>query len=194
MVAFRADPLPFQIGTVLPTFLGERTAVNDIRARMNLRLAMTAMDDYRGRAGTYRGFDAKVGTEAEPTLAWFDGIPAGDASTDDAILRVSIVAVSDHSAQVATLSASGDAFCLQRTSGGLALGKGVDDTQQYGPPIIGTLRQAVRACGSTPWTAAAVRPFPIATMCDGMAPYSSYLICRMVQTLSVDIMREPDPA
>jgi hypothetical protein len=49
------------------------------------------------------------------------------------------------------------------------------------------------ACGSTPWSSAAVRPFPIATMCDGLDPESGYLICRMVQVVMLQTLQRTGP-
>jgi hypothetical protein len=98
---------------------------------------------------------------------------------------VSIVSATDGEARVAAISGSGTAFCLQRTDSGLAYGSG---PRAGTPDLAGGLQGAVSECGSTPWTAAAVRPFPIATMCDGLDASGGYLICRMVQALMTKTM------
>src|SRR5205085_7523384 len=49
------DPLGIEIGTTLPTFLGARIAVTDLRARMDLHEALAAMERYRNENGSYSG-------------------------------------------------------------------------------------------------------------------------------------------
>lgn len=72
LIAFRGDPLPVQLDTTLPTYLGQRVAVQDVRVKMNLLMAIEAMDEYRAASGSYRGFDAKIGSQVQPKLAWTD--------------------------------------------------------------------------------------------------------------------------
>ncbi len=195
LVMFRADPLPIQIGVVLPTYLGERVTEQDVRTKMDLRQAMTAMDAYRSQHGTYRGFDAATGSAADSTLAWHDWPLTADASGSVPVLTMSIVSASGRRARIAALSASGTAFCLERTgTGRLTLGSSIGSEGFGAGDATKALRQAAAHCDSTPWTPAAIRPFPVASLCDGMAPYGSYLICRMVQALSVRIMRQTKPS
>jgi hypothetical protein len=56
-----------------------------------------------------------------------------------------------------------------------------------------SLELAVAACGSIPWTPAASRPFPVATMCEGLDRDSGYLICRMVQVLMTQTLEQTGP-
>src|SRR5207247_1686599 len=58
ILMFQADPMPTRVGTSLPTFLGTRALDQDVRAKIDLREAITAMDGYRADHGTYTGFDA----------------------------------------------------------------------------------------------------------------------------------------
>ncbi len=194
LVMFRADPLPLQISMALPTYLGERITEQDVRTKMDLRQAMTAMDTYRSQHGTYRGFDAATGSVADTSLAWHDWPLKADASGSVPSFTMSIAWASGRRARVAALSYSGTAFCLERTgTGGLTFGSSVGSAEPGAGDATNALKQAVARCGSTGWTSAAIRPFPIATLCDGMAPDGGYLICRMVQALSVSIMRQTKP-
>ena len=56
------------------------------------------------------------------------------------------------------------------------------------PPRTWSRRRSP-ACGSTPWSAAAVRRFPVATMCDGLERSGGYLICRASQAFMTTSMQ-----
>lgn len=166
LIAFRADPLPAQMSASLPTYLGARVLVQNLRTKLDLRQVITTMDAYRDEHGTYKGFDGE------------SSLPAA----------VDVVSATDRVARVTGVSESGTAFCLERSGGRLAFGSGTGD----GPAdATGSIEQAEASCGSTAWTAAEVRPFPITTMCEGLDASGGYLICRMVQALMTETMRWP---
>jgi hypothetical protein len=54
-------------------------------------------------------------------------------------------------------------------------------------------REAKGACSPTPWSSAVLQAPPFDTMCDGLDRLGGYLICRMVQVLSVDILNQTKP-
>jgi type II secretory pathway pseudopilin PulG len=188
LVVFRADPAPAQRSTAVPTYLGARNVVMDVRTKLDLRTAITVMDAYRADHGSYAGFDATAGRAADPSLSWTDGLPPEAAVFGDDAPDVAIVSATTQQARVVGLSGSGTAFCVQRSGGGLSFGSGV--TPASAPPSgVTALHRAVAACGSTPWSPDAVRRFPIAGMCDGLDPTGGYLFCRVLQALMTDAMR-----
>jgi hypothetical protein len=186
MIAFVGDPLPAQIATPLPTYLGMRSTVGDVRLKMNLELAIEAMDRYQVETGSYRGFDAEAGAALEPRLAWTDRRAIAAPP-----LWMWIVDSKDDIARVAGVSNSGHAFCLQRTETGLTLGSAMG-TYGYmeGEQAVGA---AIAACGQTAWSPARIQAPPWRTMCNGLDPQGGYLICRMVQTLNASTLRQTKP-
>ena len=187
VIIFVADPLPAQVGTALPTYLGMRRSVGDLRVKMNLRMAVDAMDRYRSETGSYRGFDEDAGVELQPELAWTTTRRA--AMTP---LRVWIVDARSEVARVASVSDSGNAFCLQRTAAGLTYGTamGTFGATEQAP----ALRSAIAACGQRPWSEASLQAPPWRTMCEGLDRDGGYLICRMVQVLNASQLRQTEPA
>jgi hypothetical protein len=186
LVIFRGDPLPAQASSSAPTYLGARTVVEDLRTKLDLRRAMRVMDAYRATHGTYRGFDVSKGTAADPSIHWIHGSPT-PAGTGGPVPDVVIVSATDTEARLAAVSGSTNGYCLQRAGGELSYGRA---TQLGGAtPDPDVIAQAIAACGSTPWSAAAVRRFPIATMCDGLTLSSGYLICRASQALMTTAMQ-----
>jgi hypothetical protein len=184
VIAFENDPLPVQISAPLPTYLGLRNTVDDVRARMHLETALRAMVSYRALHGTFVGFDAATGHEIEPAVEWVDRIPGVSYSRQD----VAIVTAGRDVARLVSASGTGDAFCIRSTPDGVTYGaaSGGGDT----PPTAGLFERAVHACGSMPWTARAVRPPPWRTMCDDVDD-SSYMICRMVQAMVAEELAPP---
>jgi hypothetical protein len=167
MLAVRTDPLPIQISTELPTYLGERALAEDVRTKMDLGVAIEAMQTYRVEHGTFNGFTAQAGERAAPELDWRDG-----ASEDQ--LVVGIVAADGNRAQVLASSPSGNAFCLQAATG--PAGASVT----YGSAGHDDVDRAMGRCGSTAWTPAAVRMFDVAAMCSRV-DNQVIIICRAVQ-------------
>lgn len=115
-------------------------------------------------------------------------MPVSDRPNTLPYLRVGVVSATDQVARVAAFSASGNAFCLQRTPAGLTYGAG----EGSGTTQPRTVGDAIAGCADKTWSAAAVRMFPVATMCDG-ADRTSYLVCRMVQALVTSILRDAKP-
>ena len=191
LVAFRGDPLPVQLGTALPSYAGPRASTMDVRTRQLLYRALDDMDGYRTDHGSYRGFDAEVAAASDPTLTWQSGVPA--AAEDGAgipELTMGIVTASETTARVAAVSESGNAFCIQREAGAIAygVGRGRNDVT-----AAEALDAALAACGATPWTSQALRPFPVATLCAGMEEDLGYPVCRMVQVVLTENLRRTGP-
>ena len=190
LVAFRGDPLPVQIGTALPTYVGARVSTMDLRTRQLLHRALGDMDGYRAEHGSYRGFDAAVAAASDPDLTWRSGVLAASDGARIPELTMGIVSASETTARVAAVSESGNAFCIQRVSGATAygVGPGRDDVTS-----AEALDAALAACGSTPWTSQALRPFPIATLCTGMEEDLGYPVCRMVQVVMTETLQQTGP-
>ena len=169
MLAVRMDPLPIQISTALPTYLGERTLAQDVRTKMNLGAAIDVMQAYRADHGTFVGFDARAGERTAPELDWHDG-----ASQDQ--LVVGIVYADDDIARVEASSGSGSAFCMQRVAGGQR------GSVTYGSAAHEDVDRALESCDSTVWTPAAARMFDVDAMCWG-ADDQVVIMCRAVQRL-----------
>jgi hypothetical protein len=189
LVAFRTDPILAQLNTNLPTYLGVRVRAQDVRTKLDLRQAIAAMDSYATAHGGYRGFDAVAGRRADPSLAWIDGHRAADGSGHVPALTMSIESASANSARVAALSFNGDAFCLQRTTGGV-LTYGRSMAAGGGAATIG---RAIESCGSIPWSREAVSMPDVTHLCDGLGPADGYVLCRMVQVLVVSTMKQTKP-
>jgi hypothetical protein len=177
MLAVRTDPLPIQISTSLPTYLGARSTAFDVRTKMNLGAAIEAMQTYRAEHGTFSGFDAKAGEQALPELDWRDG-----ASEDQ--LLVGIVAADANRAQVLASSPSGKAFCVQTVT------RPAGESVTYGSTGHGDVDQAIGRCGSTAWSPAAIRMFDVDAMCAG-ADDQVIVICRAVQMVIRKALASP---
>lgn len=175
VLAARMDPLPFQISTVLPTYLGARELAQDVRTKTNLSEAVAAMEAYRTEHGTYLGFDASVGETTVPELAWSDG-PTGEE------LVVRITEASSTTAQVVARSGSRSVFCAQ------TLGAGIT----YGEAGRGQVGLARAACGSTPLTSDALRMLDVEGLCVGVD--DAIVLCRSVQRLIRETLATPAPA
>ncbi len=192
LVIFRADPLPDQIGASLPTYLGARSSVADLRTRQLLRQAITDMDGYRSDHGTYRGFDPAAAASLDRELTWQEGLPHGANGPKIPELTMGIVGASSTTARIVAVSPSGTSYCIQHDANGVAYGSA--PRISWNTALPSALHQAVAVCGSILWTDAAVRPFPITTMCVGLDRDSGYLICRMVQVIMKQTMERTGPA
>ncbi len=194
--AFIFNPAPTQYGASLPTYLGERTYVDDLRTKLNLRDALSAVDAYRTAHGTFVGFDAAAGLAGAPALVWRDGLPTTQSASDGQPLQIAVVTASDSSAELASLSVSGRAFCVRDSSAdGTRYGTAGGYDARFGsqPMPVSALAAAVAACASRPWSEASFRPFPIGSLCIG-AGDSALPICRAVQGLMRRTMASAIPA
>jgi hypothetical protein len=180
MLAVRTDPLPIQISTGLPTYLGERALADDVRTKMNLGIAIDAMRAYRAEHGTFVGFDAAAGERAASALDWQDGA-SGDG------LVVGIVAADAARARIVASSDSGRAFCMQ------AVTRSAGASVTYGSAGHDDVDRAMGRCASTDWTPAAVRMFDVDAMCSG-ADDQVIIICRSVQRLVRTTLASPTGA
>lgn len=171
ILAAGLDPLGIEIATSLPTYLGPRVVAQDVRTKMNLTQAISAMESYRAEQGTFRGFDAAAGETLTPELAWSDS-PTGD------MLVVRIARTTATTGQVVALSGSGRAFCAETTHAGVTYG------------VARRVALARAACGSEPLDAAALRMIDIDSFCDN-ADDTAILLCRMVQRLLRETLASP---
>jgi hypothetical protein len=181
--AFLFDPAPAHYSAALPTYLGERTYVQDLRAKDNLRDALAAVHTYRGAHGTLDGFDAATAAATAPgaVLAWTDGIPvtAGAGGLDDPVLQVGIVKASGQQAEFVALSASGTAFCVRERGRHATYGASPGaQTPGTAPTASGAFAAAVAACGSAPWSSASLRPFPVGALCEASTTSRSPSVAR----------------
>jgi hypothetical protein len=173
---FRADPLPIQISTSLPTFLGARTVVHDMAARRTLVDALDAADVYAAEEGSYAGFGPSDARALAPEIEWAAS-PAGERD-----LVVAVDRATHGSVRVLTISGSGAALCMQRDGTGRTTWAQVD---RSGDPATG-LRPAVAACGSAVVTPSVTRGLDVETLCDPLVGGAagaddSLLVCRSVQ-------------
>lgn len=180
-VMFAFDPLPFQISTPLPTYLGARDRVVDLRSRMTLDEALGVAARYRAAHGSFEGFDAEWARESAPHLLWDDGLPP-PASTFGPELTVRVMDASDRRVELVLVQNS-TTYCVRAASG-------ADPT--FGVARAGHPRpralQAAQTCGAQPWTDELLRPFPIDGLCDD-AP--DIVLCRMTQKILRDIITSP---
>ena len=186
LVIFRGDPLPAQLSASIPTYLGARTVVEDLRTKLDLRRAMRVMDAYRATHGTYRGFDVSKGAAADPSIRWIHGSPT-QGGTGSPVAEVVIVSATNTEARLAAVSESTNGYCLQRSGGELSYGRA--SRFRGATPDPDVVAPAIAACGSTPWSAAAVRRFPVARMCDGLELSGGYLLCRASQAVMTTAMQ-----
>ncbi len=109
------------IAIALPTFLGARTRAQDRAAQSNLRNALVAAKTFYTQGSTYVGLCAggapctasgEIGS-IEPSLT-YDTAAAGAASQG----VVSVRNVTSTTVVLATVSASGQAFCIADQSNG----------------------------------------------------------------------------
>ena len=120
------------------------------------------------------------------TIHWIHGSPT-QGGTGSPSPEVVIISATDTAARLVAFSESTNGYCLQRSSGELSYGR----ASRFGgsAPDPDVVAQAIAECGSTPWSAAAVRRFPVATMCDGLELSGGYLICRASQALMMTAMQ-----
>jgi hypothetical protein len=178
---FALDPLPFQISTPLPTYLGARDRVVDLRSRMTLDEALDVVVAYRTAHGSFQGFDAAAATDLGSSLLWDDGVP-DEGATFDSDLTVRVVSATDERVEL-VLVRSQTTYCVRARAG-------ADPT--YGTAVAGRPHHraltAIETCGAQPWTSALLRPFSIDGFCDD-AP--DIVLCRMAQKNLRDIIASP---
>lgn len=175
------DPLPSQLSAPLPSYLGARTRVVDLRSRMTLDEAMDVVAAYRTAHGSFEGFDAAAASRLGSVLLWDDGVPGEDAMFGPE-LTVRVVSSTDERIELVMVRPE-TTYCV-RTS------RGADPT--YGTAMTGRPRHraltAIGTCGAQPWTSELLRPFPINGFCDD-AP--DIRLCRAVQQVLRDVIASP---
>ena len=180
-LAARNDPLPVQIATSLPTFLGQRVRAQDVRAKTNLSEAIDVAETYRATNGSFEGFDAAAGELAAPEFRWLDRVTHQP-------LVLTVASADQDSVRFLTQSASGPMFCMQRTGDAVTYGVAEHRPPSEAGPTLA--ERATLACGSTPFTAQALAMFDVDAMCDGVADDAT-LICRSAQKLIRDTLASP---
>jgi hypothetical protein len=180
LIAARFDPLPFEISIALPTYLGARDAVADLRARHRLDDAFAATEAFAAAHGGIAGFDAAAGARTDASLRWVDGLPGGAADERPSLRTVSVLAAPE-GVRLVALSYSGHGVCVQTQLNGGAT---------YGLSAVRgawtrVMADAVTHCSDRAFDGAALRAFPIASLCDDVGD-GSILICRGVQRLLRD--------
>ena len=184
--AFLLDPSPARYAEVVPTYLGARTYVQDLRTRTDLWRGMVAVDRYRNRHGSLAGFDAATARAAAPAVAWTDGIPASSPQIGLAFLRFG------RWPTLVSFSESGTAYCARDGLAGITYGTyEARSGQHLGPARV--FIEAMATCDSAPLTPAAMRPFPVGQLCDGAAD-DALVICRGVQNMLRRMMETPEPS
>jgi hypothetical protein len=184
---FRADPLPIQISTSLPTYLGARTAVQDVVARRTLVDALDAADAYAAEAGSYAGFGVPDARVLAPEIEWA-------ASPGQHDLVVAVDRTKADLVRVLTISGSGASVCMQRDASGRTTWAQID---RSGEPADG-LGPAAAACGLAVVTLSVTRGPDVETLCDPLAGSpggldDSLLVCRSVQRLMRGILAGETP-
>jgi hypothetical protein len=176
LIAVRYDPLQVEIAISLPTYLGARDAVADQTTKQRL-------DDALGVVAAYAadhdmaGFDATTGARAGGSLRWIDGLPSAAAGERPPGRSVSVLPVAG-GVQLVALSGSGHGICVQAGSHGRST-FGVSSVQGG---WSAAMADAVRHCTDRAFDAAALRPFPIESLCNDVGD-ESIMICRAVQRL-----------
>jgi hypothetical protein len=181
LLAVRNDPLPVQIATALPTFLGERVHAEDVRTKMNLSEAIAVADAYRDANGTFEGFDAAAGELAAPAFRWLDRVTHQP-------LVLTVASADENSVRLLAQSGGGRMFCMQRTGDGVTYGYA-----EQRPPIEGgptRARRAIVACGAIPFTPQALETIDVGAMCEGVDD-QGIMICRAVQKLIRNTLASP---
>jgi hypothetical protein len=190
VIVFMGDPLPAAQSTTLPTFLGLRTQAADARVKLDLRMAISALDEYAARHGSYSGFTAAAGASIEPKLAWLDGADAAGASGSPPSQTMMIAFRSAGMVKIAALS-EGRAFCMERTLSRISYG--TSQPAGWIHPGAHQVQEAISVCRSTLWTDSAVHIPDTSLMCDGFDPYGGYVTCRMVQANLATTLRQTKP-
>ena len=177
-VMFALDPLPFQLATPLPTYLGARDRVVELRSRLTLDEALGVAARYRAAHGSFEGFDAESASDLNPSLLWDDGVP-GEAVTFGSELTVRVVTSTDGRLELLLVRPE-TTYCVRAGTGAYPT---------YGTAVTGRPRHraltAIGTCGVQSWTPELLRPFPIDGFCDD-AP--DIVLCRMAQKNLRDIM------
>jgi hypothetical protein len=181
LVMSALDPLPVALATPLPTYLGARDRVFDLRSRLTLDRARRSAEAFHEREGTFRGFDAETARALDPVLLWDDGVPAVDTTFGPEIVVRIVTAAHDRIDLVVVSSAT--TYCLQL---------GSDHSPTYGTAVVGPprvrVRSALDACRAQSWTSDLLQPFPVEGFCDD-AP--EITLCRGVQRLFRGVLSSP---
>jgi hypothetical protein len=175
------DPLPVEIATTLPTYLGARERVEDLRSRMTLDRALASAEAYRERTGTFRGFDASTAETLDPGLLWADGTPGSESAFGPE--RVVRIAMTTDERVDLVIVAEPTTYCVRSIRGRAPTYGAANE----GPPHV-RARTALRGCADRRWSSDLLRPFPIESFCDQAADIT---MCRAVQGFMRNLMASP---
>lgn len=184
-IMFVSDPLPAEIGTSLPTFLGVRQRANEARAMMNVGDALDATDRYVSAHGSLEGFDAAAGERLAPALGWTDGVPF---APNDAIfptpLWQGVIPGGRGDVQIVSVDRERNWYCVRTNGRSATFGRSRFSGDDAMPDDL------LARCTSTLWSPDLIRQPPELECDEG----TSFLICRMVQVLVHNGMTTPDPS
>ncbi len=172
LIAVRNDPLPIQISTALPTFLGVREAAFDTRTEMNLLLAVDALERYRAEQVSFAGFDADAGERLAQEMTWTDRARVARP------LRVSVEDTSRSDATVVIRSATGSVFCARTDGSSATYGSAAPRGRGFRDPTVVT--RAIAACDARPLTPDVAATVDLDAVC-ALVDEQSLMLCRAVQ-------------
>lgn len=177
VIAARNDPFAIIESQPMPSYSGERTAVDDVVARRNLWDGLRAMNEYRKRSGTYAGFTVTQGRSLAPDIAWVDPriLPfyLHSGSLFNPVPIPGLVPVTaGHVARLVERS-DGRYWCIQERRGKVTFGRsdpGMGDAAAFA--------SAQSNCGDRPWTTQALVAPPLPDITYGYSP-----VARMIYVL-----------
>jgi hypothetical protein len=175
------DPLPYVISTPLPTYLGARDRVVDLRSRLTLDQAFGVASRYRAANGSFEGFDAGVARRAAPELLWDDGLPSFDA-TFVPELTVHVLPAGRDRLRLLLIGPV-TTYCLGAAPGAAPTFGSAGAGSPYERAVA-----AVATCGGARWGEELFRPFPIETLCEGTP---DVILCRIVQQRLRAVLASP---
>ena len=168
---------------MLPTYLGARVRVDDLRTLMTLDRAAEAARAFRDRSGSFAGFGVEDGEAAASELLWTDELPAPDTSSEPE-LWVRIAASTERRVEL-VLAGPVTTYCVRiGDGGGSTFGTAVQGQESE------RVRSAVARCGDQVWTDDLLEPFPVDGLCDGVVE-PSITICRAVQEMLRERLASP---
>jgi len=173
-LAARFNPLPAQLNTALPTYLGMRLEAADQRAEMDLLEASRVFATYASMHGSSTGFDEVAAKELDASLDW-SAVPARQQPSKTRVVQVE---PTKEGVRFLEWSGSGAAICAEvhanMATYGLVPGHG------YQAASAEEMTRAIFECGSTLLRPSMVHGLPVDPMCDGVTG-DQIVLCRAVQ-------------
>ena len=176
LLAARFDPLPVEIATALPTYLGARHLMSDVFVRTQLGEGIAAMDAYHADHSTFRGFDE----DDAAGVRWAEyslGVAGPPAPQD---VGIEVVSTGTNSAQLMGLSMSGRVICARVVHGAGATSVSTWGASESRGSIESRIAQAGEVCGARPLDASAFRTIAIEDLCIDVHD-QALILCRGIQ-------------